>query len=85
MGLEVPEEYEGTGTGFLSSIIVIEELAKVDASISVCVDIQNTLVEAIILKVGSEEQKRKYLPMLARTTVSMDISIYFYTLIVHFN
>ncbi|XP_054289200.1 short/branched chain specific acyl-CoA dehydrogenase, mitochondrial [Macrosteles quadrilineatus] len=66
MGLEVPTEYEGTGTGFLASMLVVEELAKVDPSVSALVDIHNTLVNALIIKVGSEEQKKKYLPLLSR-------------------
>lgn len=82
MGLEVPEEYEGTGTGFLSSMLVVEELAKVDASVSTLVDVHNTLVVALLLKVGSEEQKKKYLPMLSRTTVSSlkNTILYFFNL-----
>jgi len=66
MGLEVPTEYEGTGTGFLASMLVVEELAKVDPSVSALVDIHNTLVNALLIKVGSEEQKKKYLPLLSR-------------------
>lgn len=71
MGLEVPTEYEGTGTGFLASMLVVEELAKVDPSVSALVDIHNTLVNALIIKVGSEEQKKKYLPLLSRKYVSL--------------
>lgn len=70
MGLEVPTEYEGTGCGFLASMLVVEELAKVDASVSALVDIHNTLVNSLIIKVGSEEQKKKYLPLLSRKYVS---------------
>lgn len=70
MGLEVPPEYEGTGTSFLASIVVVEELAKVDPSVSALVDIHNTLVVALLLKVGSEDQKKKYLPLLSRKYVS---------------
>uniref|UniRef100_A0A1B6JQ28 Short/branched chain specific acyl-CoA dehydrogenase, mitochondrial n=1 Tax=Homalodisca liturata TaxID=320908 RepID=A0A1B6JQ28_9HEMI len=66
MGLEVPTEYEGTGTSFLASMLVVEELAKVDPSVSALVDIHNTLVNALLIKVGSEEQKKKYLPLLSR-------------------
>lgn len=70
MGLEVPTEYEGTGTSFLASMLVVEELAKVDPSVSALVDIHNTLVVALLVKVGSEEQKKKYLPLLSRKYVS---------------
>ncbi|KAK6756402.1 hypothetical protein RB195_014674 [Necator americanus] len=61
MGIEVPEEYGGPGTSFFDSILVIEELAKVDPSVSVFVDVQNTLVVPLILQHGTEEQKQKYL------------------------
>src|SRR6056297_620255 len=44
MGIEVPEEYGGAGSSFFNSILAIEELAFVDPSVSVCVDVQNTLV-----------------------------------------
>ncbi|TTC29624.1 Legumain [Bagarius yarrelli] len=65
MGLEISPEYGGTGSSFFSSVLVIEELAKVDASISVLCDIQNTLINTLIIKLGTEEQKEKYLPHLA--------------------
>ncbi|XP_008202569.1 short/branched chain specific acyl-CoA dehydrogenase, mitochondrial [Nasonia vitripennis] len=65
MGMEIPAEYGGTGANFTSTMIAVEELAKVDASIAVLVDIQNTLINAIVRNVGSEEQKREYLPRLA--------------------
>lgn len=65
MGLEVPVEYEGTGSNFLTTILAVEELSKVDASVGALVDIHNTLVNSLIKKVGNEEQKKKYLPKLA--------------------
>lgn len=69
MGIEIPAEYGGTGSNFMSTILTIEEVAKVDAAVSVCVDIQNTLINSLILKIGSEEQKQKYLPALAQNIV----------------
>ncbi|XP_060749559.1 short/branched chain specific acyl-CoA dehydrogenase, mitochondrial isoform X1 [Tachysurus vachellii] len=69
MGLEISTAYGGTGSSFFSSILVIEELAKVDPSISVLCDIQNTLINTLIIKLGTEEQKEKYLPRLATDTV----------------
>lgn len=54
---------------FTASIIVIEELAKVDPSISVIVDVQNTLVETAFRKWGSERVQKNYLPRLAQDTV----------------
>ena len=69
MGVEIEAEYGGTNSTFFSSILVIEELAKVDASIAVPCDIQNTLNNRLIRQHGTEEQKNTYLPMLATTTV----------------
>ncbi|XP_022521804.2 short/branched chain specific acyl-CoA dehydrogenase, mitochondrial [Astyanax mexicanus] len=65
MGIEIGTEYGGTGSTFFSSILVIEELAKVDPSVAVLCDIQNTLINTLMSKLGTEEQKEKYLPRLA--------------------
>ncbi|KAL2259438.1 hypothetical protein VTK26DRAFT_6891 [Humicola hyalothermophila] len=69
MGIEIPEEYGGAGMNFTSAIIGIEELARVDPSVSVMVDVHNTLVNTAVLKWGSEALKKKYLPRLATNTV----------------
>merc|ERR1712196_554949 len=69
MGVDVPEEYGGSEMGFTSSIIVIEELAKVDAALSVVVDIHNTLINTSMMRWGTDEQKQKYLPMFATNTL----------------
>ncbi|VDL74427.1 unnamed protein product [Nippostrongylus brasiliensis] len=61
MGAEVPEAYGGPGSSFFDVILIIEELAKVDPSVSVFVDVQNTLVVPLIMQLGTEEQKQKYL------------------------
>lgn len=65
MSVEIPEQYGGAAANFMSSIIVIEELAAVDPAVSVMVDVQNTLVNNAVLRWGNEEQKKKYLPQLA--------------------
>ncbi|KAK4318644.1 hypothetical protein Pmani_010362 [Petrolisthes manimaculis] len=65
MGVEVGEEYGGCGSTFFISNLVIEELAKVDASISVTCDIQNTLINTLLINLGTQDQKNKYLPKLA--------------------
>jgi alkylation response protein AidB-like acyl-CoA dehydrogenase len=65
MGIEVPEEYGGTGGSFFMSIIVIEALARVDASAAIYVDVQNTLVNNAFLRWGNEYIKKKYLLQLA--------------------
>ncbi|KAJ1367026.1 hypothetical protein KIN20_027858 [Parelaphostrongylus tenuis] len=62
MGVEVPEDYGGPGLSFFELMLIIEELAKVDPSVSVFVDVQNTLVVPLIMQLGTEDQKRKYLP-----------------------
>uniref|UniRef100_A0A7S1PNA5 Short/branched chain specific acyl-CoA dehydrogenase, mitochondrial n=1 Tax=Neobodo designis TaxID=312471 RepID=A0A7S1PNA5_NEODS len=69
MGIEVPEKNQGTGMSFFASVLAIEELAKVDGAVSVMVDVQNTLVNNIFFNFANEEQRAKYLPMLARDTV----------------
>ena len=64
MGLIVPEEYEGVGAGYLSYALAIEELAKVDAGTAVTLSV-HSMICAAVNKLGSEEQKKKYLPRLA--------------------
>ncbi|CRG89319.1 hypothetical protein PISL3812_06355 [Talaromyces islandicus] len=69
MGIEIPEEYGGSGMNFTSAIIAIEELARVDPSVSVMVDVHNTLVNTAVMKYGTAEVHRKWLPQLASGTV----------------
>ncbi len=69
MGIEIPEELGGQGGTFFQSVIAIEELAAVDPSAAVIVDVQNTLVNNALLRWATEEQKRRYLPRLASDTV----------------
>jgi alkylation response protein AidB-like acyl-CoA dehydrogenase len=69
MGIEVPEDMGGAGSTFFTSILVVEELSRVDPSIGVLVDVQNTLFINAILSWGSEAQKEHYLPLLATNTV----------------
>lgn len=64
MGIEVPEAHGGSGGTFFSAILAIESLARVDASISVLVDVQNTLVENALLRWGTPMQCDRYLPKL---------------------
>lgn len=75
MGLEVDEEYGGAGASFMSAILTIEELAKVDPSISAVVDVHNTLVNTMFMKYGTPEQKAKYLPGLSTShVIIIDVS-----------
>lgn len=69
MGIETPEEYGGAGASFFTAIIAVEELSRVDASVGVFVDVQNTLVNNALIRWGSEQQKKKYLPQLATEAV----------------
>ena len=69
MGVEIPEEYGGAGMNFTAAIVGIEELARVDPSVSVLVDVHNTLVNTAVLKWGSADLKRRFLPRLATNTV----------------
>ncbi len=70
MGIEVPEEYGGSGASFFTAILAIEALAVVDPSVSVFVDVQNTLVNNAILQFGSDDLKAKYLPKLVSEWVA---------------
>jgi butyryl-CoA dehydrogenase/short/branched chain acyl-CoA dehydrogenase len=65
MGIEIPDQYGGSGATFFMSAIAIEELARVDPSVAVLVDVQNTLVNNAVLRWGSEAQHAKYFPLLA--------------------
>ena len=65
MAIESPEEYGGAGSTIFNAIIAIEEIARVDASVSVFVDVHNTLVTNAFMRWANDEQKKKYLPQLA--------------------
>jgi butyryl-CoA dehydrogenase/short/branched chain acyl-CoA dehydrogenase len=69
MGIEIPEDLGGAGASFFISILAIEELSKVDASVGVFVDVQNTLVNNALLRWATKEQKSRYFPKLAKDTV----------------
>jgi short/branched chain acyl-CoA dehydrogenase len=65
MGIEIPEAFGGAASTFFMSVLVVEELARVDASIAVLVDVQNTLFNNALLRWGTEAQKAKYFPKLS--------------------
>lgn len=69
MGIETPEEFGGVGASFFTAILGVEELSRVDPSVGVLVDVQNTLVNNALIRWGSAEQKKKYLPLLAASKV----------------
>jgi len=66
MGMMVPEDLGGAGLDAISYVIVIEEIAKADASTAVTVAVNNSLVCGIFLQFASDEQREKFLPLLAK-------------------
>jgi butyryl-CoA dehydrogenase/short/branched chain acyl-CoA dehydrogenase len=69
MGVEIPEAMGGSGGSFFDLVLAVEEISAVDPAIAVLVDVQNTLVASALLRWGTPEQKRQYLPRLAADTV----------------
>ncbi|MBV9960397.1 MAG: acyl-CoA dehydrogenase [Acidobacteria bacterium] len=65
MSIETPEAYGGAGASFFTAIVGVEELSRVDPSVGVFVDVQNTLVNNALIRWANEEQKKKYLSQLA--------------------
>jgi alkylation response protein AidB-like acyl-CoA dehydrogenase len=69
MGVEVPDTFGGAGASFFTAVLIVEELSRIDPSIGVFVDVQNTLVNNCIMRFGSESQKSAFLPRLASDVV----------------
>ena len=69
MGIEVPVEYGGGGGTFFEAILAVEELSRVDASVGVIVDVQNTLCNNALMRWTTEEQKKRFLPRMCSDTV----------------
>lgn len=69
MGIEVPEQYGGGGGTFFEAILAVEELSRVDPSVGVLVDVQNTLVNNALLRWTTEAQRQKYLPKMCNEWV----------------
>src|SRR5436309_9591574 len=69
MSIHVPETDGGSGGSFFMSVLAVEEISRVDASFGVFIDVQNTLVNNAIMRWANDEQKRKYLPLLAKELV----------------
>jgi len=65
MGIEIPEAHGGAGGSTLMTVLAVEELSVVDASLAIFVDVQNTLVNALLIKWASDELRNRYLPRLA--------------------
>ena len=66
MGMLLPEEYGGSNLDFVSYICAMEEFAKACAALEIALSVHNSLVCDAVLKFGTEDQKKKYLPPLAR-------------------
>ena len=69
MAIEIPEAYGGTGASFFHSVLAVEEFSRVDPSVGVLVDVQNTLVVNALLRWGNDDIKRRFLTKLASGTV----------------
>jgi len=69
MGVEVPDSLGGAGASFFTAVLIVEELSRVDPSVGVLVDVQNTLVNNCFLRFGNDAVKMEYLPRLAEDTV----------------
>jgi short/branched chain acyl-CoA dehydrogenase len=69
MSIEIPEALGGAGAPFFFSVLAVEELSRVDPSVAVVVDVQNTLVINALLTWGSSEVQQRFLPALARDMV----------------
>jgi alkylation response protein AidB-like acyl-CoA dehydrogenase len=66
LGMLIPEEYDGLGLDTSTYLVALEEIATVDASTAVLMSVHNSLPTQMILRFGTEEQKRKFLPSMAR-------------------
>lgn len=69
MGIEIPESYGGAGARFFHAVLAVEALSRVDPSVGVLVDVQNTLVVNALLRWGSDAVKQRYLPKLAASWI----------------
>ncbi|HEX5475931.1 MAG TPA: acyl-CoA dehydrogenase [Vicinamibacterales bacterium] len=69
MAIEIPESYGGAGGTFFHAVLAVEELSRVDPSIGVLVDVQNTLVVNAVMRWGGEDLKRRCLTRLASGTI----------------
>ncbi len=65
-GMLLPEEYDGLNLGMLSYLVALEQIAWGDASVAITMSVHNSLPTQMILKYGSDEQKKKWLPVMAR-------------------
>jgi len=64
--MRIPEEYGGQGYGVLEECIVVEEMCRVDPGLGAAISLGNLMIPDVLLKHGTEEQKEKYIPPLAK-------------------
>jgi alkylation response protein AidB-like acyl-CoA dehydrogenase len=69
MGIEIPDSYGGGGASFFHSVLAVEALSRVDPSVGVMVDVQNTLVINALLRWGGEDIRARFLPKLATSLI----------------
>ncbi|HET6956525.1 MAG TPA: acyl-CoA dehydrogenase [Vicinamibacterales bacterium] len=69
MGIEIPDSYGGGGASFFHSVLAVEALSRVDPSVGVMVDVQNTLVINALLRWGNDDIKSKFLPRMATNLI----------------
>src|SRR5256885_3032288 len=69
MGIEIPDSFGGGAATFFHSVLAVEALSRVDPSIGVLVDVQNTLVINALLRWGHDDIKRRYLPKMAASVI----------------
>ena len=69
MGIELPERFGGSEASFTQAVLAVEALARVDPSVAVVVDVQNTLVNNALIRWCTEEQKAQYLPKMCNEWV----------------
>jgi hypothetical protein len=69
MAIEAPLELGGAGASFFSAVLAVEEISRVDPAVAVIVDVQNTLAVNALLRWGNAEQRRRWIPKMAESTV----------------
>ena len=69
MGIEIPDSYGGGGASFFHSVLAVEALSRVDPSVGVMVDVQNTLVINALLRWGNDDIKSSFLPRMATNLI----------------
>ncbi|CAK4071362.1 unnamed protein product [Aphanomyces euteiches] len=69
LGIEIPEEYGGAGASFMNVCLAVEELSRVDPSVGLLSDLQNTIVNNVFINYGTPEQNQQYLSRLSTDMV----------------